>query len=127
MLTCEICGRECKTAQGLIAHRRLAHLVVNGGISGGDQLPSGGERSGERSGDRSAVGAGLVTGGVVGGAAVGAGLVAGDQSMGEGSGDERIYRVVEGWARQYEETGEIDPQFRDLVTELVREEMRERA
>jgi len=127
MLTCGICGKECKTVQGLIAHRRLAHLVVSGESSGGDQSGqrsvNGGDQSGQGSGDRSAMGAGLVTGGVVGGAAVGAGLVAGDQSMGEGSGNERILRVVEGWARQYEETGEIDPQFRDFVMELVRGEI----
>jgi len=55
VLNCEICGQECKTAQGLSGHRRLKHLVVSGGSSGGDQSDqdsvSGGDRSGERSGE----------------------------------------------------------------------------
>ena len=37
ILICEICSKECKTAQGLIAHRRLAHLLVNGETTSGDQ------------------------------------------------------------------------------------------
>ena len=125
MLTCEICGKECRTVQGLIAHRRLAHLVVNGETNGGDQSDkgsvSGSERSGEWSGDRSE--------GEKAAAAVVA-VVAGDQSMGEGSGDEssdeRVHRLIQGWSRQYEETGELDPEFRDLLRDLVQEEMGQR-
>jgi len=56
MLSCEICGKECKTVQGLVGHRRLKHSVVSGEISAGDQ--SGGVAAavgvmGEQSGDRS--------------------------------------------------------------------------
>jgi len=56
MLSCEICGKECKTVQGLVGHRRLKHLVVSDETSAGDQ--SGGAAAavavmGEQSGDRS--------------------------------------------------------------------------
>jgi len=56
MLSCEICGKECKTVQGLVGHRRLKHAVVSGETSAGDQ--SGGAAAavgvmGEQSGDRS--------------------------------------------------------------------------
>ena len=124
MLTCGICGKECKTRQGLIAHRRLTHLVVNGEPNGGHQsdqgFVSGGEGSGEWSGDQSE--------GEKAAAAVVA-VVAGDQSMGEGSGDEsndeRVHHLIQGWSRQFEETGELDPEFRDLLKDLVQEEMRQ--
>ena len=40
------------------------------------------------------------------------------------SSDERVHRLIQGWSRQYEETGELDPELRDLLRELVCEEMR---
>jgi len=87
MLTCEVCGKECKTAQGLSGHRRLKHSVVSGGSSGGDRSDQGSvsggdrsanagqqsERSDQWSGDQSA-------GAVAGAGVVGAGVVGGDQS-----------------------------------------------
>ena len=56
MLSCEICGKECKTVQGLVGHRRLKHLVVSDETSAGDQSGGAGAAvpvMGEQSGDRS--------------------------------------------------------------------------
>ena len=122
MLTCEICGQECKTVQGLIAHRRLKHLVVNGGRSGDDRSDqgsvSGGDRSGEWSGDHSeeekAAAAAV--------AVVGAGVVAGDQSS-EGSGEESdeswAERKILSIVREHQETRVWDPDFVELVKDVV--------
>jgi len=120
MLTCEICGKECKTRQGLIAHRRLAHLVVSGGRSGGDRSGQGSVNGGDGSGEWS----GHCSEGEKAAAAVVA-VVAGDQSMGEGSDEDsvdcEVHRILQGWIRQHEETGELPPEALDLVGHLVRE------
>jgi len=122
MLTCEVCGKECKTAQGLSGHRRLKHSVVSGGSSGGDRSDqgsvSGGDRSGEWSGDQSAVGAGVVAGA----GAVGAGVVGGDQSseaFGEQSGESWAEWKILSIVREHHDTGVWDPDFLELVEDVV--------
>ena len=113
MLTCEICGKECKTAQGLSGHRRLKHSVVSGGSSGGDQSDqgsvSGGDHSGEWSGDHSE--AEKAAAAVV--AVVGAGVVAGDPDS------EWTESKILGFVREHQETGVWDPEFPELVKDVL--------
>lgn len=135
MLTCEICGKECKTAQGLSGHRRLKHLVVSGGSSGGDQSDQGSVSGGERSdqgsvsgGDQSGDHSGDYLKAAAAVAVVGAGVVAGDQSS-EGSegepGGPWAERKILSIIREHQETGEWDPEFLEVVKKVALEWERE--
>jgi len=104
VLTCEICGQECKTAQGLSGHRRLKHLVVSGGSSGGDQSAQGSVSGGDQS-----VVQNQYTCDQLGGAAAAVAVV-GKQSV-EWSSDS-----FSDYLKQYQETG--DPKFLVLLKEM---------
>jgi len=119
MLTCGICGKECKTRQGLIAHRRLKHLVVNGETTGGDQSGQRSVNGGDQSHSEGEKAAAAVVA-----------VVSGDQSMGEGSGEGsddswaecKILSIV----REHQETGVWDSDFVELVKNVVEYERGER-
>ena len=55
MLSCEICGKECKTVQGLVGHRRLKHSLGGAGAAVavmGEQSGDRSEQSSQRSSER---------------------------------------------------------------------------